>query len=101
MENVVECKKQHAKPAEQIMAQLPKERVDAGKPPFTCIGVDYFGPMLVKYRRGTVKRYGCIFTCMATRAVHIEVAHSLDSNSFLMALHRFIARGGKPQKNLQ
>ena len=93
-----ECKKQQAKPAEQIMAQLPKERVEVGKPPFTYVGVDYFGPMLVKYRRGTVKRYGCIFTCLVTRAVHVEVAHSLDSNSFLMALHRFIARRGKPQK---
>ena len=94
----VECKKQQARPAEQIMAQLPKERVEVDKPPFTHVGVDYFGPMLVKYRRGTVKRYGCIFTCLVTRAVHIEVAHSLDSNSFLMALHRFMARRGKPQK---
>ena len=35
---------------------------------------------------------------MVTRAVHLEVAHSLDSNSFLTALHRFMARRGKPQK---
>ena len=81
------------------MASLPRERVDVGKnPPFTYTGVDYFGPMSVKYRRGTVKRYGCIFTCLVTRAVHIEVAHSMDADSFLMALHRFIARRGKPQK---
>ena len=64
----------------------------------TYVGVDYFGPLTVKYRRGTVKRYGCIFTCLATRAVHIEVAHALNADSFLMALHRFIARRGKPQK---
>ena len=95
----VPCKRHHAKPAEQLMASLPRERVDVGKnPPFTYTGVDYFGPMSVKYRRGTVKRYGCIFTCLVTRAVHIEVAHSMDSDSFLMALHRFIARRGKPQK---
>ena len=80
------------------MADLPRERVDVDKPPFTYVGVDYFGPMQVKFRRGTVKRYGCIFTCLVTRAVHLEVAHSLDSNSFLMALHRFMARRGKPQK---
>ena len=99
LETCIPCKRHHAKPAEQLMASLPRERVDVGKnPPFTYTGVDYFGPMSVKYRRGTVKRYGCIFTCLVTRAVHIEVAHSMDSDSFLMALHRFIARRGKPQK---
>ena len=98
LNDCIECKKHHAKPAEQLMASLPKERVEVDNPPFTYVGVDYFGPMLVKYRRGTVKRYGCLFTCMVTRAVHIEVTHSLDSNSFLMALHRFMARRGKPTK---
>ena len=98
LNDCIECKKHHAKPAEQMMASLPRERVEADNPPFTYVGVDYFGPMLVKYRRGTVKRYGCLFTCMVTRAVHIEVTHSLDSNSFLMALHRFMARRGKPTK---
>jgi hypothetical protein len=95
----VHCRKHHGKPAEQQMANLPKERVDSSvNPPFTYVGVDYFGPMEVKYRRGTVKRYGCLFTCLVTRAVHIEVTHSLSSDSFLMALHRFTARRGKPQK---
>ena len=80
------------------MADLPKERTATTDPPFTFVGVDYFGPMNVKFRRGSTKRYGCIFTCLVTRAVHIEVAHSMDSDAFLMALHRFIARRGKPQK---
>ena len=98
LNSCVQCKKHHGQPMQQVMGDLPKERVDATRPPFTFVGVDYFGPMNVKYRRGTVKRYGCIFTCLTTRAVHFEVAHSLDSDSFLMALHRFIARRGKPQK---
>ena len=94
----VACKKHHSKPMQQKMGNLPKERIEADKPPFTYVGVDYFGPMNVKFRRGTVKRYGCLFTCLVTRAVHLEVACALDSDSFLMALHRFIARRGKPQK---
>ena len=80
------------------MADLPEERSSTTDPPFTFVGVDYFGPMNVKFRRGSTKRYGCIFTCLVTRAIHIEVSHSMDSDAFLMALHRFMARRGKPQK---
>lgn len=39
-----------------------------------------------------MKRYGVIFSCMAIRAIHIEVAPSLDTGSFINALRRFIAR---------
>ena len=34
----IECRKQHAKPEEQLMAKLPKERVDVDKPPFAYVG---------------------------------------------------------------
>ena len=94
----VQCMKHHGQPMQQMMSDLPKERVEASKPPFTFVGVDYFGPFNVKYRRGTVKRYGCLFTCLVTRAVHVEITHSLDSDGFIMALHRFMARRGKPVK---
>ena len=83
---------------EQKMANLPKERVEIGEPPFTNTGVDFFGPLFVKFRRGTAKRYGCLFTCLTTRAVHIELTTSLESDSFIMAFHRFAARRGKPQR---
>jgi hypothetical protein len=80
-----------------MMADLPPDRVTTGGPAFTNVGVDYFGPILVKVGRRNEKRYGCLFTCLKTRAVHVEVAHSLDTDSFLMALERLISRRGLPE----
>ena len=41
-----------------------------------------------------MKRYGTLFTCMASRAIHIEVAHSMETDSFLQALRHVITRRG-------
>ena len=79
------------------MADLPHDRVVPGKPPFSSVGIDCFGPFLVKRGRSQEKRYGCIFSCSAVRAIHIEMLHSLESDSFLNALMRFVARRGKPE----
>ena len=79
------------------MGQLPTERITPDKPPFTYVGVDYFGPMYIKSGRKHLKRYGCLFTCLTTRAVHIEIAHSLDTDSFICAMQRFVSRRGRPE----
>ncbi|XP_077968072.1 uncharacterized protein LOC120334576 [Styela clava] len=92
------CRRRSSPVSKQIMADLPKERVTPGERPFTYVGVDYFGHFLVKQGRSTVKRWGCIFTCMTTRAVHLEVAYSMDADSFINALRRFIARRSRPFK---
>ena len=91
-----ECRRLRAKPLTQFMAPLPVARIKPCEPPFTHTGIDYFGPMLVTQLRRSVKRYGCLFTCMSTRAVHIEVVPSLDTDSFLMAFWRFANRRGRP-----
>ena len=75
------------------MADLPLDRSDPARP-FTFSAVDYFGPWLIKEGRREVKRYGVLFTCMASRAVHLESANSLDTSSFINALRRFICRRG-------
>ena len=91
------CRRLRAKPCTQQMADLPEDRIRPGGPAFTKVGVDFFGPCLVKRGRGTEKRYGCLFTCLVTRAVHMEVAHSLTTDSFLKCLFRFMARRGEPE----
>ena len=58
----------------------------SSKPPFTNLGVDCFGPFTVRRGRTTAKRYGVLFTCLAIRAVHIDVVYSLDTESFTEAL---------------
>ena len=92
----VKCRFWNARPCEQIMAPLPIARVSPCLPPFSSVGVDYFGPILVKSRRSQVKRYECVFTCLAVRAVHIEIAHELTTDSFIQAFTRFVSRRGPP-----
>ncbi|XP_022778085.1 uncharacterized protein LOC111319602 [Stylophora pistillata] len=89
------CKRRTIKPQPPLMASLPKDRLQVAAP-FSKIGVDYFGPTMVKYSRKQEKHYGCLFTCLVTRAVHLEVAKSLETDSFIKALKRFIARSGPP-----
>ena len=78
----------------QRMADLPKERV-VEAPPFAHCGADFFGPFLVKEGRKELKRYGCLFTCLASRAVHIETTTKLDTDKFILALRRFVDRRGE------
>ena len=56
------CRKLGAARGEQLMANLPKERLTPENPPFTSVGVDYFGPLYVQQGRSHVKRYSCVFT---------------------------------------
>ena len=71
----IPCCRRNQHPSKQIVAPLLAARVTPGVPPFSSVGIDYFGPLKVKWRRGTAKRYGCIFTCLVMRAIHIEISH--------------------------
>ena len=53
------------------MSDLPEERVTQAAP-FHYTGMDVFGPFYVKEGRKTLKRYGLIFTCLASRAFHLS-----------------------------
>ena len=93
----ITCRKRKAKTVVPIMSDLPIERLGYKQPPFSNTGVDYFGPFQVPIRRSTEKRWGFLFTCLTTRAVHIELVPSLDTSSCVMGVERFIARRGTPK----
>lgn len=80
------------------MGDLPSFRVTPDEPPFHCTGVDFFGSLSIKQGRSTVKRYGCLFTCLNSRAIHLELAYDLSASSFINVLKRFMCRRGCPSK---
>ena len=92
----VTCHKRKAITIQSIMSELPVERLRYKQPPFNHTGVDYFGRLYVPVRRSTEKRWGLLFTCLATRAVQLEIVPSLDTSSCVMGIERFIARCGTP-----
>lgn len=92
------CIIRSARPQVPEMSTLPRSRLAARMKPFSYVGVDCFGPMLVKVHRRSEKRWGVIFTCLTTRAVHIELISSLSTDAFIMSLTCFIGRRGLPNE---
>ncbi|XP_055633290.1 uncharacterized protein LOC129773670 [Toxorhynchites rutilus septentrionalis] len=78
------------------MAPLPLARLAVYNRPFSYVGVDYFGPLLVKQGRSNVKRWIALFTCLTVRAVHLEMVHSLTTASCISCIRRFVCRLGSP-----
>ncbi|XP_058456735.1 uncharacterized protein LOC131434107 [Malaya genurostris] len=78
--------------------QLPIGRVTPNEA-FTHTGVDYCGPLYLKptHRRAAARKcYVAVFICLTTKAVNLELVGDLSTNTFLMALNRFIWRRNKP-----
>ena len=88
------CRRRYEKPGAQKMADLPPSRLQIDTPPFAYCGVDCFVPLLVKQRRSQVNRYGCLFTCLTSRAIYIEVAMDLTTDAFINALRHFLSKRG-------
>ncbi|XP_076065116.1 uncharacterized protein LOC143039141 [Oratosquilla oratoria] len=92
------CKRLYGDPMNQRMSDLPPERCEPRGPAFRYVGVDLFGPFHVKVGRSELKRYGCLYTCFTTRAIHIEKLDSLQTDAFINGFVRFTARRGYPSK---
>lgn len=100
----VTCCKLRGRLENQKMADLPADRLTP-EPPFTSVGLDVFGPWTIMTRRtrgggADSKRWAMLFTCMSTRAVHIELIETMSTDSFINALRRFFSIRG-PAKLLR
>jgi hypothetical protein len=95
----MKCRRRKASPTKQVMAPLPELRTRKSLRAFSQTSVDFAGPFITKQGRGKSreKRYLCLFTCLSTRAVHLELAYSLSTYSFLNAFFRMAFRRGLPQ----
>ncbi|XP_018374531.1 PREDICTED: uncharacterized protein LOC108768562 [Trachymyrmex cornetzi] len=79
----------------QKMGDLPACRITPSRA-FKHTGVDYAGPFNIKISRNkSGKAYLCLFVCLATKAIHLELVSDLTTEMFLNALKRFISRRGK------
>ncbi|XP_014665402.1 PREDICTED: uncharacterized protein LOC106807552 [Priapulus caudatus] len=90
------------KPVSKTSRLLPLSPVwdkkrETEAPPFLYVGTDFAGPLYVKTSRGddTKKVYIVIFTCMTTRAVHLELVENMSAGEFLQAFERMTNRQGK------
>lgn len=97
------CIRHKKNPSQQLMGNLPKDRVVQGEP-FTSTGVDFAGPFIIRRKAGRPskkdagvkeKAWVVVFVCLATRAVHVDVAFGLSVDEFLATFERFIMRKGR------
>ena len=99
--NCVTCRRHNPDPIPQQMGELPDVRVRSDQPAFSDTGMDFAGPFDIRQghtrRPVIIKAHICIFVCMATKAVHLEVTSDLTTESFVACLRRFVARRNCPK----
>ncbi|XP_043062975.1 uncharacterized protein LOC122319581 [Drosophila yakuba] len=92
MSNCNVCKLRKARPAQPEVDPLPEDRLEANGWPLKYTGLDYFGPLFVTVGRHTEKGWVAYFTCLTTRAIHLEMAHDLSTDSCIIAMRNFMSR---------
>lgn len=92
----VVCKRRSAMPVPPVQGQLPADRLTPYVRPFTSTGLDYFGPVNVSVGRRREKRWVAVFTCLAIRAVHLEVATDLSTDACLVCVRNLCHLRGTP-----
>ncbi|XP_055603757.1 uncharacterized protein LOC129751989 [Uranotaenia lowii] len=95
----VSCFRNKPKVQQQLMADLPPERVNPDFV-FNKVGVDLCGPFYIKYpvrKTAPIKCFIAIYVCLVTKAVHMEIVADLSTQSFLASFKRFTAIRSTPK----
>ena len=79
---------------------LPDFRLNKMRP-FSTVGIDFTGHLLVKNGSKTQKCYICLFTCSTTRNVILEIVNDMSTDQFLMAFRCHCAIYGTPSMILR
>lgn len=94
----VTCFRHRPQISNQLMGNLPTHRVNPPSRPFSSIGIDCTGAILLrasKYRGNTTyKGYIVLFICLSTKAVHLEIVTGMSTDHFIWAFQRFVGRRG-------
>ena len=97
----VTCRRANPRPVPQRLGELPSSRSQVDQPAFSTTGMDFAGPFTI--RQGHTRRpvkidaYICIFVCLSTKAIHLEVTHDLTTDAFTACLRRFASRRNCPK----
>ena len=78
-----------------IEKHLAESTTNAGP----CTGLDYTGCIYICPSNivSEVQTYILLFTCAATRHIHLELCPDMTTNSFILAFRKFCARCSCPQ----
>ena len=80
------------------MVDLPSGRIESPERAFSCVGLDFAGPLTFKNGYECVKGYVPVFVWLASKAVHLEAVSLLTSDVMVAALRRHFARRGIPSQ---
>ena len=94
----VTCFRFNSGPTQQLMGDLPSSRIEVPERAFSCVGLDFAGPLTFKNGTECVKGYVAVFICFASKTIHLEALSSLTSDAMVAALRQFIARRGIPSQ---
>ena len=94
----IKCQRKQAKNLDPKMSDVPLQRLEVMKLPFCRTGIDLLGTIYVKQRRARLKRWGALFTCYTSSAVHLGVLEGFDTDSFISSLQRFMNRRRRPDE---
>ncbi|KAK7590682.1 hypothetical protein V9T40_002295 [Parthenolecanium corni] len=81
------------------MPPLPHFRVDDEQLPFAATGMDVFGPLKIRRIESGEKgkAWVLLFTCLRTRAIHLEPMWDMTTQEFLLSFRKFVARRNVPR----